>query len=299
MSKKEKRLQSFFICIITYIFAFGFSFLVGFFIRDKHPLFVVLIADITGTIVVFIFSFVFKNSSLYDPYWSVAPVPIALYWFSLYYMRSGIISVRQILVLSLILIWAVRLTLNWVKQWRGLSQEDWRYIRIQHKTGKAYWLVSFLGIHMFPTILVYLGCLSVYVALLSNGRAFNVFDVFGIIVTSVAIVIEAVSDKQLQSFTKKHKQRHGHKHVMREGLWKYTRHPNYFGEIMFWIGLFLFSLASHPKYWWSVFGPISMVLLFTLISIPMMEKHIIKKRPSYKEYMNRTSPLIPWFVKKR
>ncbi len=298
MSKIESRFKSFIICIITYIIAFGLSFLVGYFLKDKHPLIVVLIADVIGTVVVFIFSFIFRNSSLYDPYWSVAPIPIAVYWFVLSYIQSEVVSIRQIIVLSLIAIWSIRLTFNWVKQWKGLNDEDWRYIRIKHKTGKAYWLVSFLGIHMFPTILVYLGCLSVYVALLSSGRAFNVFDVLGLIITGVAILIEAVSDLQLQSFVKKQRTSTKHKKVMSEGLWKYSRHPNYFGEIFFWVGLFFFALASSPSHWWAVFGPVSMVLLFTMISIPMMEKHILKKRPHYKDYIKKTSPLIPWFAKK-
>ncbi len=299
MSKTKNRLKSFIICLITYIVAFGLSFLMGYLLKDSHPLIVVLIADVVGTVVVFIFSFIFRNSSLYDPYWSVAPIPIAVYWFIVSYMQSEVVSIRQILVLSLIAIWAVRLTFNWIKQWEGLNDEDWRYVRIKHKTGKAYWLVSFLGIHMFPTVLVYLGCLSVYVALLSNGRAFNVFDVLGLIVTGVAILIEAVSDFQLQSFVKKQKTGSGQKKVMSYGLWKYSRHPNYFGEILFWIGLFFFALASSPAHWWAIFGPVSMVLLFTMISIPMMEKHVLKKRSHYKDYINKTSPLIPWIVKKK
>ena len=85
---------------------------------------------------------------------------------------------------------------------------------------------------------------------------------------------------------------------MTTGLWAYSRHPNYFGEIMFWWGLFIFALAADSCYWWTIAGPLVITILFLFISIPMMDKRSLGRRPGYEEHMERVSALIPWFPKR-
>lgn len=112
----------------------------------------VLIADVVATVIVFIFSIIFSNSSVYDPYWSVAPPIIVIYLISIFPEGN---SVRQWVILSLILFWSFRLTINWLRGWQGFKHQDWRYTNIADKTGVFYWPVSFLGIHLMPTIFVF------------------------------------------------------------------------------------------------------------------------------------------------
>jgi steroid 5-alpha reductase family enzyme len=86
---------------------------------------------------------------------------------------------------------------------------------------------------------------------------------------------------------------------MAEGLWAYSRHPNYFGEVTFWWGLFFFALAADTDYWWTIIGPAAITVLFTFISIPMMDKRNLARRPGYEERIKNIPALIPWFRKTR
>lgn len=251
----------------------------------------VLIADCFATIVIFIFSFAFNNSSMYDPYWSVAPVPIALFWL---YQGMAVFTVRSILALALVAVWGARLTYNWLRQWKGLGHEDWRYASFRDSAGRRYWLVSFFGIHLFPTIMVFLGCLSLYPVMTAPGDAPGALDALAAIVTGGAIIIEAVADNQLRAFVASDPPREA---IMSSGLWAHSRHPNYFGEVSFWWGLYLFSLAADTSYWWTVCGPLAMTVMFLAVSIPMMEKRMLARRPLFAERQKSVSALIPWFRK--
>lgn len=255
---------------------------------DWHPLLIVFVVDVVATAVVFLFSLAHKNSSIYDPYWSVIPIAIAAYFIA----EAGTEAclVRQLLVFGVVTVWGVRLTFNWWRQWTGMAHEDWRYIMLKAKTGKAYWVVSFLGIHMFPTLLVFLGCMSLYPALYTDTYGFNVLDVVGLLVCGIAIWTEATADKQLHRFVASKPAKGS---ILNSGLWRHSRHPNYLGEIMFWWGLYFFALASGWQYWWCIVGPIAMTLLFVFISIPMHEKRSLERRPNYAEHMQRVPMLLP------
>src|SRR5690349_15519700 len=137
--------------IVAYLVAGAVAVGVGFGLRGQHPLLLLAAADTAATIVIFLFSVFTKNSSMYDPYWSVAPVPIALFWL-LQPGSAGFGSLRHDVLFVLLCLWAVRLTFNWASQWKGLDHEDWRYREMHEQTGAFYWPVSFLGIHLMPTI---------------------------------------------------------------------------------------------------------------------------------------------------
>ncbi len=248
-----------------------------------HPLLVIALGTVVGTAVVFGFSRAFDNTSVYDPYWSVAPLIAAIYLFA----GPGAGTVRSMLVLGLIGFWSWRLTLNWARSWRGLQHEDWRYVDIRKTTGSAYWWASAFGLHLFPTIIVFLGLLPTHAAFVSE-RGINVLDVLATFVTLGAIAIETLADEQLKRFRQRPSAS-----VCTVGLWRYSRHPNYFGEISFWVGLWLFGLAAGAP-WWSVLGPIAMVVLFVSTSIPLMERHLATRRAGWAEHRARTSMLIPW-----
>jgi len=281
--------REYFKIMIAYCIAGTVAVLIGSLAKNWHPLLRIAVADLAGTIVIFGFSVYFNNSSVYDPYWSVAPIFIAFYWI---FSRSSNIDnwVRPTIIMALVFIWAVRLTWNWAVRWQGGSHEDWRYRDIRARHGRAYWLVSFLGIHLMPTVLVFLGCLSLYPAIGSQS-AIRGMDGIAALVTAGAIWIEAWADKDLNRFVR---QKNNAKGLLHTGLWSLSRHPNYFGEIMFWWGLFLFASAANPSSWLAIIGPISITSLFVFISIPMIEKRLLAHKPDYASYIKTTPTLIPW-----
>lgn len=259
---------------------------------DWHPLLKVGLADLAATIVVFVFSVANDNTSVYDPYWSVAPVVIAL-WLALGPGAARELDLRQLVVLGLVTLYGVRLTWNWARGWAGLRHEDWRYVDFRQKTGKAYWLTSFFGLHLFPTVMVYLGCLPLHAALVTT-TGFGALDVVAALVTLGAIAIETLADEQLRAF-RRGKRADGD--ICDVGLWSWSRHPNYFGEISFWVGLWLFGLAAGAP-WWAAAGWVAMVVLFVGASIPMAEKRSLARRPHYAQHQQRVSMLIPLPPKK-
>ena len=293
-AKSGSLTKAFVLCALAYVLALCVAILVGYALGERHPVVIALVADIAATIVIYAFSRIFRNASFYDPYWSVAPVAIALYW-ALGPASDNVVSTRQVVVVALVVLWSVRLTYNWARQWRGLRHEDWRYADRRQKSGRLFWIVELCGIEMMPTVLVFLGCLSLYPALSTGTSPFGPLDWIAIGVTATAIIIEATADQQLRGFVRTKRQPG---QIMATGLWAYSRHPNYFGEILFWWGLLVFGLAADSSYWWTIVGPLAMAVLFLFVSIPMMDRRSLDRRPGYEEYMKRVSAVVPWFPKK-
>ena len=271
-----------------YAVALAVGLSVGFALRGKHPIVVAALADVAATAVVFAFSWKYDNSSFYDPYWSLAPIPMGVYWASLNPDRP---EVRQVLALTLLTVWGLRLTANWVARWRGTLDEDFRYVEIRGRTGRLYWPASFLSIHLMPTAWVFLGLLPLYPALAKPAPGFGPLDALATAVTALAVAIEGVADFQLRRFLRT---RQDAEAVLDRGLWAWSRHPNYFGEVLFWWGVFLFGLASGPGWGWTAVGPLSITLLFVLVSVPWMDRRMLSRHPGWAEYRRRTSGLVPW-----
>jgi steroid 5-alpha reductase family enzyme len=286
---REERARAIAICVLAYVAAAGVACAVGWRLSGRDPILVVAAADLAATLAVFALSFAFDNSSLYDPYWSAAPPAIALYW-ALAPGAPDVDPTRQGAVLLLVGAWAGRLTWNWLRGWQGLAHEDWRYVDFRATAGRAYWLVSLLGIHLFPTAMVLLGCLSLFPALAAGTRPLGVLDVVAILVTAGAVAIEATADEQLRRFRRAAT---GPVRTLATGLWAWSRHPNYFGEILFWWGLFLFGLAADPAWWWTVAGPLAITLMFVFVSVPMLDRRMLARRPDYAARMRAVSALVP------
>lgn len=247
-----------------------------------------LVADVLATLVVFGFSRLHHNSSFYDAYWSVIPPLLAAYWWS--ESTPHVNDTRNWLVLGVILVWAVRLTANWVYTFPGLHHEDWRYPMVRANAGRLELLADLFGIHLFPTLQVFLGMVPVYVAVTQVGRSVGWLDWLAVAIGLGAVALELAADTQMHRFVRTREPGQ----VMDRGLWAWSRHPNYFGEISFWFALGLFGLAASPFDWWWVFvGFLGMVLLFVFASIPMMEKRSLERRPSYQDVVDRVPMLVP------
>jgi len=243
----------------------------------------VLAADIAATLFVFVFSTVTKNSSVYDPYWSVAPLVMAPFFVVQW-------NLPTVLLLLVLYYWGIRLTLNWVYTFKGLhSYEDWRYVYFRERFPRLWPLVNLFGIHLMPTMVVFLVMIPAFL-FLQNAESLSFLILLGAAMSITAASIQLVSDTQMHRFRK-----NPDKAVLDEGLWRYSRHPNYFGEILMWFGVYVMMLGVASEYWLAVFGPLVNLLMFIVVSIPLMENRQLERRAGYSEYKERTPPLIPWF----
>ncbi|WP_211349296.1 DUF1295 domain-containing protein [Nocardioides litoris] len=247
-----------------------------------------LLADLVATLVVFAGSRFLGNSSCYDAYWSVLPPLLVAYWWVA--AHPDVDGLRNGLVVGVVVLWAVRLTANWAWAWPGLHHEDWRYPMLRERAGRAEGVVDLAAIHVVPTLQVFAGLLPAYVALTAPGRPVGWLDVVALVVGLGAVLLELVADVQMHRFART--KRPGQ--VMDRGLWAWSRHPNYLGELCFWASLLLFGLAASPgDWWWMPIGLVLMSAMFLGASIPMMERRSLERRPSYQEVIDRVPMLLP------
>ena len=246
-----------------------------------------LIADVLATLVVFVFSRAYGNSSFYDAYWSVVPPVMLWYWWS----QSGVQQLRCWLISAVVVLWAVRLTANWLSLFPGLHHEDWRYPMFRERAGRWEFIVDLVTIHLIPTLLVFAGMLPAYVAVTRPGADIGWLTVLATVVGLAAVALELAADVQMHRFvaTKAAGE------AMDRGLWAWSRHPNYFGEFSFWVSLALFGIAAAPAdAWWLSLGALGMLGMFLGGSIPMMETRSLERRPGYQAVIDRVSSFVLW-----
>ncbi len=285
MPRNIAKLPSLLIIAMVYAAAGAVALLLEDALPAWHPLWIVLVCDVAATLVVFAASVAMDNTSVYDPYWSLAPLPIAAFLAH----AGGEFGPRPMLIAALLGAWGARLTFNWARGWAGMGHEDWRYADFRRKTGPLYWLVSLFGLQLLPTILVFLGCLPLWPALTSRAPL-GPLDLAAALVTAGAIWLETTADVQLLRFVRNGPAPEA---IMKEGLWARCRHPNYLGEICFWWGLFLFGLTGGAGAWWTAAGPLAITLLFVFISIPLIDARMLRRRPGYAEHKRRVRALLP------
>lgn len=280
MKIKSSRALSF----ITIALIYGFCIFAGIgqygFLPYSTPV-NLLIADTAATVVCFIFSLIFKNSSVYDPYWSVAPIVIVV----------GFAVTRGLSALGLIMLiavcyWGVRLTANWAYTFRGLCYQDWRYTMLCEKTGKFYPIINFIGIHYIPTLVVYL-CVLPVVTVIESKPELNVLSVIFAVLSFFAATIQGIADIEMHIYRKNRTSK-----FIRVGLWKNSRHPNYLGEILMWWGMGLSAVCAMPDKWYLIFGAAANTLLFLFVSIPLADGRQSKKE-GFAEYKKETRALLP------
>lgn len=239
-----------------------------------------LAADVLATVLVFVFSLIFRNASVYDPYWSVQPMVIVV----AFAVAEGL-NVLGVLLLCAICFWGIRLTSNWAYTFRNLTAQDWRYTMLKEKTKVFYPFINFVGIHLIPTLVVYL-CTLPAVTAIKEKADLNPLSIIFILLSFSAAIIQGTADFQMHHFKK-----NGGTGFIRVGLWKHSRHPNYLGEILMWWGIGLACVISMPDCWYLISGAITNTMLFLFISIPLAEKHQSRK-PGFQEYKKQTRMLI-------
>ncbi|MCI1734645.1 MAG: DUF1295 domain-containing protein [Bacilli bacterium] len=283
---KKSKLLGLAIYLLVYLLATGCG--IGFFFLfrslDLSLVVNLFLDDVIATVVVWSMGMLLRSASLYDPYWSMQSV--ILYLAMLIYYQA--FTLGTLLYLGVLILYTLRLTGNFVWGFNNLTYVDWRYRMLKEKTGKAYPLVNLLGICLLPTCLVFLGTVPL-IQYVSHGLTFSYYDLIGESIMLGSVILELLSDLQMKSFIR---QRKDHSEVNQVGLWAYSRHPNYFGEVSFWYGVALvFLLNSKTEIYW-ITGAILITLLFLFISIPMEEKHMLSYKPSYLEYQQKTSVFL-------
>ena len=246
-----------------------------------------LLADLVMTVLAFGFSLLKRNSSVYDAYWSVIPFYFVLLWA---WNSFGQWQEAQFITAISISFWSWRLTHNWGRSWLGWEHEDWRYVNFRNQFGKHFQWVNFSAIHLYPTMIVFLSMTGLFSLFNGSPQELNLLIIAGNVMAIVGTLLEFFADNVL------YKERNNPNRIkgttIRKGLWRYSRNPNYLGEILFWFGMAAIGLGAIAPYW-TVLGAVGMLLMFVFASIPMKETRQMKTRTDFTEYKNEVSMLIP------
>ena len=237
-----------------------------------------------ATALIFAASVFFSDVSVYDPYWSVAPPVMA----AANMVRYSLYNVNSYIMIAMVCIWSARLTANWYYTYRGLGHEDWRYSMYREKCSPVvFQLLSLVGFHFVPTAVVYAGLVSGLLSM--REERFSVLSLVGIAVMAGAVMLEHVSDTAIHRFIRENS---SVKRTCDVSVWKYSRHPNYLGEMSFWTGMFIYYATLCPGRWYLGLEFITIIMLFLTVSVPMMERHNLERRSDYADYMKRTSAVL-------
>lgn len=240
---------------------------------------------------IWLVSLALKNSSIVDIFWGAGFVVAGWVYFAL--TPDGFLP-RKALTMILVTVWGLRLSLYIL--WRNWGKpEDFRYQKWRDEAGSKWWWFSFFKVFFLQGVLLWIISIPLLLAQISPQPAgLGVIEILALAVWVFGFFFEAMGDWQLARF-KLNPANKGK--VLNRGVWRYTRHPNYFGDAAQWWGYYLLALAAGG--WWSIFSPIMMTLLLLQVSgVAMLEKTLKDTKPQYREYIETTSAFIPWLPRK-
>ncbi len=237
----------------------------------------------------FLVSLLKKRNDVADIAWGLGFVLLA--WFAFYLVETS--QARQLLVNILVTVWGARLAAHIYFRNRG-KKEDYRYKEWRAKWGKWFYLRSYFQVYLLQGALLYLIVFPVLTVHRNPGGPLGLLDAVGALIWLIGFLFESVGDLQLSAFIKNSANKGK---LISEGLWKYTRHPNYFGEVAQWWGIWIIAISA-PYWFLSVVGPLTITILIVKVSgIPMLEKKL-SKHPDFEEYKEKTSIFFPLPPKK-
>jgi len=237
----------------------------------------------------FVISLVKQRNDVADEAWGLGFVLLA--WTSFFLSDSA--GRRGLVVGVLVSVWGLRLA--WHIHARHQSKpEDYRYQAWRREWGKWFYVRSYAQVYLLQGALLFVIALPVLIINRSRSGSFGTIDVLGLCVWLFGFFFESAGDAELARFMKDASNRGK---LLQSGLWRYSRHPNYFGEVAQWWGIWLIALGV-PAGWLGVFGPLTITFLILKVSgIPMLEKKMAEN-PDFAEYKRRTSRFLPWFPTK-
>lgn len=242
-------------------------------------------------VALWITSLVIRDASIVDSFWGLGFVVCSAVYFI---FAEGFVG-RKILTVVLVALWGLRLSF-YIFRRRSGKPEDPRYVAMRERRGRSFWWFSLFQVFLLQGLLMWVISHVLFAAQSGAEPARLVgWDIAGLAVWVIGFFFEAVGDFQLARFKADPTNRGK---VMDRGLWRYTRHPNYFGEVTMWWGYFLIAVAAGG--WWAFYGPIIMTLLILRVSgITLLEKRQSQIKPKYQEYIESTSAFFPWFPRRR
>ncbi|MGA1598449.1 MAG: DUF1295 domain-containing protein [bacterium] len=263
----------------------------GLFWSAWWPALPVLVVVVT---LLWLISLPLKNVSIIDIFWGMGFVIASVaYWAT---TEEG--SPRRFLILCLVAAWGLRLSLY--IYWRNAGHgEDFRYAKFREDFGSGYWWYSYFSVFLLQGVLVWIISPPLLGSMLtaSNPEAaeLNGLDLLGVLVWTIGFVFEAGGDFQMARFKANPKNRGK---VCDTGFWRYTRHPNYFGDSAVWVGYTLICFAGGM--YWPILSALLMIALIIKVSgVMLLEKTLVETKPQYREYIERTSAFLPWPPKRR
>jgi len=243
---------------------------------------------LTLVFLVWLVSLVRRDASVIDIFWG--PGFVSLAW--VYAVVSDGWPSRRLLVLALVSLWGLRLAAHILWRSRGKG-EDYRYAEMRERYGARFWWVSLITVFLLQGVLMWLiSAPLLQVIAAAESGSLTIFDLIGSVLFVIGFLFEAIGDLQLARFRTDPGNRGK---VLRSGLWRYTRHPNYFGDSVVWWSFYVLALGT-PGALWTIYSPILMTLLLLKVSgVGMLEKKLKRTRSEYADYVASTNAFLPWF----
>lgn len=237
----------------------------------------------------FFISIWMKRNDIADIAWGLGFMFIA--WLAILWTNN--FSLPSLLILLLVNIWGIRLAWHIYLRNKGKA-EDYRYLAWRKEWGKLFYLRSYLQVYILQGVLLFLISLSVMLVMQRASEISRPAIIIGLLIWLIGFAFEAIGDYQLKTFLTKTENKG---RLIQSGLWKYTRHPNYFGEVLLWWGLGIIAFFATSS-WLVLISPLVITFLITRVSgIPMLEKKM-KEHPDFAEYSRKTSIFFPWVRRK-
>lgn len=229
-----------------------------------------------------------RDASIVDPFWGTGFIVVT--WFALFTLPAAQDVTRSWLLATLSTIWGMRLSLYLF--WRNWGHgEDRRYRAMREHHGPRFWWVSLLTVFLLQGVILWIVSMPIQVAMVTAAtKPLGWLDLAGVVLWIFGLFFEAVGDFQMARFQAdpQHADR-----VLDYGLWRLTRHPNYFGDFCIWWGLYLIAASAGAT--WTIFSPLLMSFLLLKVSgVTLLEKTITDRRPEYTAYQAKTSSFFPW-----
>lgn len=265
--------------ITTYIFPLKYDTFSSLYLE-------VLKWDLFETSIIFLICLLVNHPSLIDFYWKIVPLFQTIYIYKQIQYESN-----KLLVVVLVTTWGIRLFINYIRNWNGFNSLDFRVEYYKLKAGGSsalFWLFTYIIFFLVSGLLLFIAKLPILLFLTEIDTK-NSDDYFsGLVVMALGIMIEKIADDQLYDF----RQRKEKNKIIDEGLWYYSRHPNYLGEVLFWLGAFLLTIDKIYIYNWIIICPVFVFVVFWFGSAPWMDEHLSSKIKEYKEYMKFNRGLL-------
>jgi steroid 5-alpha reductase family enzyme len=235
-------------------------------------------------VIAWLLSLVLRNVGIVDIFWALAIAGAGLAW----YLQRPDAGPRGDLAVLLAILWATRLALHIVWRNRG-KPEDRRYQVIRARNEPHFAYKSLYLVFLLQAVLAWLVAMPLLGTALSGPGPLGAVDLLGVVLWMAGFFLQATADAQLARFQRRPD---ADRAVMNQGVWRYSRHPNYFGEFLMWWGIWLIAVAGGA--WWTFFGPLLISYFLLKVSgVALTEKDIASRRPEYQDYIRRTSAFVP------